>query len=173
MNAPANDMLLRKRLQHYPDDVLKATGLRWLLRHSWYLTPEMATVVIFSDAITDEQKRALLVNMTSERGPHLLKTLPGSLEELQLSSSFFVTVGICDSFIEVPVEQWANDPTYLEALKVVSNIPSVNDCAERGVALIQEFNETSKDESQKQCLLQVVEKHRKEFGSTSSDLEKA
>ena len=42
-------------------------------------------------------------------------------------------------------------------------INRINDRAERGVDLIQAFNETTKDESQKQYHLQVVEKHRKEF----------
>jgi len=40
----------------------------------------------------------------------------------------------------------------------------VNDVAERGVALIQEFNNIiTTDEEQKQMLLQVVETHRKKF----------
>jgi exopolyphosphatase/pppGpp-phosphohydrolase len=39
----------------------------------------------------------------------------------------------------------------------------VNDCAERGVKLIEDFNLTTTDETQKQYLLQVVEAHRKTF----------
>ena len=39
----------------------------------------------------------------------------------------------------------------------------VNEWAERGVALIQDFNSATKDEMQKQFLLQVVEQHRKNF----------
>src|SRR5208282_5687598 len=46
---------------------------------------------------------------------------------------------------------------------IVTKLPCVNDCAERGVALIEKFNSTTKDESQKQYLLQVVEQHRKTF----------
>ena len=38
--------------------------------------------------------------------------------------------------------------------------------AERGIQLIQQFNRSSKDEVQKQWLLQVVEQHRKHFSTT-------
>ena len=72
-----------------------------------------------------------------------------------MSSSFFVIAGICETFSKVSVKQWPNNnPIYHEALKVVSHIPSVNDCAERErerervFALIEEFNDTSKNESQ-------------------------
>ncbi|CAH1108321.1 unnamed protein product [Psylliodes chrysocephalus] len=43
----------------------------------------------------------------------------------------------------------------VDALKVV------NDTAERGIALIKKFNESVRDEQQKQLLLRVVEHHRK------------
>ena len=47
---------------------------------------------------------------------------------------------------------------------LIKNLTCVNDCAERGVALMQTFNESiTKNEEQKQFLLQVVEKHRKKF----------
>jgi len=40
----------------------------------------------------------------------------------------------------------------------------VNDCAERGIALVEEYNSSlTKDEEQKQFLLRLVELHRKQF----------
>ena len=48
--------------------------------------------------------------------------------------------------------------TNVKLLKVV------NDCAERGVALIQSYNGAlTNDETQKQYLLQLVSRHRKLF----------
>ena len=39
----------------------------------------------------------------------------------------------------------------------------VNDCEERGIALIKEFNKTTtKDEAQKQYLFRIVAQHRGE-----------
>ena len=49
------------------------------------------------------------------------------------------------------------------------NMACVNDVAERGVALIQMFNSTTKDEAQKQYLLQVVEQHQEQFPSCNRD----
>jgi len=41
----------------------------------------------------------------------------------------------------------------------------VNDLAERGVALVEEFNASlTRNEEQKQHLMQVVENHRHKFG---------
>ena len=46
----------------------------------------------------------------------------------------------------------------------VKNMTVVNDCEERGIALIKDFNNTiTKDETQKQYLLHVVAHHRKKF----------
>ena len=102
--------------------------------------------------------------METVRGKRLLTSLPRSVSELSISRSFFQTAGIDDSFLGVPVETWPNNASFKNAQSFVKNLASVNDCAERGVALIQAFNNSiTKDEEQKQYLLQVVEKHRKDF----------
>jgi hypothetical protein len=170
-DAAYNDVCLIQRLSSYQDSAITASGLKMMKRHSWYLSPELATLALFSDAVKVEDKKAMMLSITAERGSHLLKTLPEKIEELQVSSAFFNTMRINDSFLKLPVEQWKDDPNFMEATKLVSNIPCVNDCAERGVALIEDFNTTCVDEVQKQCLLQVVEQHRKEFGGCNrSDL---
>ena len=60
--------------------------------------------------------------------------------------------------------EWEDDPIFQSSLKLVSGISVINDFAERGVALIQDYNQLlTKDEQQRQCLLQVVEWHRRHF----------
>ena len=49
--------------------------------------------------------------------------------------------------------------TFVETVKVV------NDPAERGVKMIEDFMNTVKDEKQRQELLQVVENNRKKLAS--------
>ena len=132
--------------------------------HSWYLSPELAALALFSPLVTVSQKKALIENMTSERGTHLLKILPNTVEELKVSSSLFLILGI-DDILQIPIEDWEKNAIYKLAQNIISNIPCVNDCAERGVALIEEFNQSCFDESQKQWLLQVVESHRREFNT--------
>jgi hypothetical protein len=59
--------------------------------------------------------------------------------------------------------------SYIFALKTVNNLPCTNDCAERGVALVENFNNVAKDESQRQCVLQVVVKHRDTYSELTAD----
>jgi len=48
--------------------------------------------------------------------------------------------------------------------EIARSVKVVNDLAERGVALVQEFNSSlTRNEEQKQYLLQVVEQHRRQF----------
>ncbi|ESN97700.1 hypothetical protein HELRODRAFT_177756 [Helobdella robusta] len=75
------------------------------------------------------------------------------------------------SFLDVLVENWSDTPSFQVAAVFVKNLVCINDSAERGVALVQHFNETiTKDVEQKQFLLQVVEQHRKNFAEYTREL---
>jgi hypothetical protein len=71
------------------------------------------------------------------------------------------------AFDDVPVELWPETQSFVEASAAANHLACVNDCAERGVALIQDFNARAKDEVQKQYLLQVIEQHRRNFKGCS------
>ena len=79
------------------------------------------------------------------------------------------TAGIDDSFLDVPVEAWSDTPSFKDAAELISHMVCINDVAESGVALIQNFNISIKDETQLQYLLQVVEKHQKDFSNCNRD----
>jgi hypothetical protein len=173
VDAPYNDILLIQRLDDYNDVALKNVGLKMMLRHSWYLTEELATLSLFSQHLSCEEKKQLVLAIKDDRGLHLVKslqTLPHTLHELLISRSFFKTTAIDDSFLNIPVEEWPESESYKIAFKLISNLACVNDVAERGVALIQNFNATiTKDEEQKQYLMQVIEKHRHDFAKCNRD----
>ena len=102
--------------------------------------------------------------MKHDRGLHLVKPLTLTIGELSISRSFFKTTDIDDSFLYVDANKWSECQSYKTACEFVNNLPCVNDCAERGVALIQNFSATlTKNEEEKQYLLQVVEKHMCDF----------
>jgi hypothetical protein len=138
-----------------------------MLRHSWYLSQELATVSLFSKHLSCDEKAQLVSAIKDDRGLHLVKSLdclPHTLQDLSITRSFFKTTAIDDSFLDIPVELWSESQSYKIASDFISNLACVNDCAERGVALIQNFNATiTNDEEQKQYLLQVVDKHRHDF----------
>ena len=55
-------------------------------------------------------------------------------------------------------------PAILHAERIVKSLKVVNDMAERGVKLIQDYNTIlTKDEEQKQFLLQVIQEHRRMY----------
>lgn len=162
-DAPFNDIKLQMQIRDYDDTELVRVGLKMLKRHSWYVSPEMATAVLFSDKVDDAMKSQLVSTMTNERGPHLVTSLPQTVADLQISTSFFATAQLDSSFLTQPVNQWTDNDAYTTALNFVTNLACVNDCAERGIALIQQFNASTTDEEQRQYLLQVVDQHRKKF----------
>ena len=69
-----------------------------------------------------------------------------------------------ETFLSMEPSQWSDEPTYKLFLEKAEKMKVVNDCAERGVDLIQQYNNTlTKDEIQKQYLLRVVDMHRKTY----------
>ena len=70
------------------------------------------------------------------------------------------------SFLLKEPPDWSTDLTYLEMQEKACQMKVVNDCAERGIALVEEYNSSlTKDEVQKQFLFRLVDLHRKQFRS--------
>ncbi|ESO05461.1 hypothetical protein HELRODRAFT_195101 [Helobdella robusta] len=123
-----------------------------------YISPELATLALFH-----------LACLTKKR--LILSALPQSFDNLRASKTFFETSNIDASFLDVPVENWSDTPSFQVAAVFVKDLVCINDSAKREVALAQHFNETiTKDSKQKQFLLQVVEQHRKNFAEYNREL---
>ena len=57
---------------------------------------------------------------------------------------------------------WETNESYLRSKDILSSLRVVNDCAERGIALISQFNSlVTGNEDQRQCLIKVVDYDRK------------
>ena len=70
---------------------------------------------------------------------------------------FFQNLCIPDSFLKTPVETWNDSECYTDAEGIVKSLKAVNDTAERGVKLIQDYNTMlTKDEEQKQSYRSIV-----------------
>jgi len=155
-DAAINDIHLTGRLTAFDDKPLKNAGLN--VRHSWYLSPELATLALFSVS-----PLMTVENMTAERCFHLIATLPSSISNLYISHTYFDILDLDDSFLSVPVSFWPDTESFKDAVGIVSKITCVSDCAEHGVALISDFNACTKDETQKQYMLQVTKQHRNKY----------
>ena len=62
-----------------------------------------------------------------------------------------------NKIISVSPELWSGMASYTRAKELVAGLKVVNDCAERGVSLVQDYtNCLTRDEEQRQFLLQLV-----------------
>jgi len=86
----------------------------------------------------------------------------------QHTKQLFTAFDIPEHFLMNSPDTWCSDDDYIVGQRKVKSLKVVNDAAERGVALIQQFNGVlTNQEEQKQFLLQVVEKHRRDFPNTN------
>ena len=64
----------------------------------------------------------------------------------------------------MPARTWSDDPHYYLMRDTVTGMKVINDVAERGVKLIQDFADSvTKSEPQLQSLLQLVERHMRTY----------
>ena len=83
---------------------------------------------------------------------------------LSTTREFFNITGLSSQFLELDVEQWDDDNEYKSVKATVCSLKVINDIAERGVALMDEFNKLiTNDEEQKQYLLLVVQRYRQKY----------
>lgn len=175
--APRHDLQLLKDLTAYVDinqDVAKA-ALTKLQGHLWYLSEELVALALFDPLVTVEEKRQILTSLRTTVGdesPAKRPTLPSqTISGLQLrdmastnTRRFFQKLGLEDGFLSADPTTWLELEDYQTAAACVQGITVINDHAERGVALIQEYNQKlTQDEEQLQFLLQVVARHRMEY----------
>ena len=67
------------------------------------------------------------------------------------------------NFLKVNVKEWPQNEDYLKGLKIFKTLRVVNDTAKRAVHLTEYINLLTKDEIQKQYLLQVVSEYKKQY----------
>lgn len=171
--APANDLKFLKDLMQYDvNPIVKQAAVTAFARHLWYMSEVMVGLAFFDRAVEPQEKTQMLINMQEKEGSEepahrLVNT--GEYADKNLSDfvtmntrKFFTILGLPQSFLSLPHETWEDNADYKEAERVVQSLKVVNDTAERGVKLIQDFNAVlTKNEDEKQFLLQVVQEHRK------------
>ncbi|KAG8193947.1 hypothetical protein JTE90_011497 [Oedothorax gibbosus] len=86
----------------------------------------------------------------------------------------FLQFKLSTDFLKSDPSMWEQDLSFLKGKNIVRNLRVVNDTAERGVKLIQDYSNTiRKDEKQKQYLLQIISECRKIYPDVrKSSLEK-
>ena len=161
-------------------DVAKA-GLTKLQRHLWYLSEELVTLALFDPLVTVEENKQILTSLHTKVGdespakcPTLSSQAISGLQLQDMASTntrcFFQKLGLQDGFLDADPVTWLELEDFQTVAAFMQGIAVINDHAERGVALIQEYNRSlTQDEEQLQFLLQVVSHHRAQFPDSKKD----
>lgn len=176
--APYNDLLLLKTLIEYSsiNPAISKSTSRKFSNHLWYLSQELVSLAFFDSRVSSSTKRLMVSAMNKEEDGDMAhcKRISISLDSFKdrnledlvtaRSMKLLQKLDLPDGFLAVDPDLWDERDDYKQALETVKSLKVVNDHAERGVALIQEYNGLiTRDEMQLQFLLQVVEDHRRMF----------
>jgi len=152
------------------DPEISFAAKKVLEKHLWYLSDEAVGLALFSDKITSAEKLRIVNGMTTEPRERSVTGNATILKEgvklgdfaTRRTASLLQRLKFGDSFLTLPPEEWCGNKEYIDGRKRVRQLRVVNDTAERGVKLFEEFNKLlTNDEAEKQFLLQVVEANRK------------
>jgi hypothetical protein len=174
--APRNDLNLVESLTHYPDKDIANAASAAFGRHLWYLSELLVGFSFFDQDVSAEEKRKMVVALKEREGceqpskriPMFFQSSSKGLHDFVTKSTmrFFKILDLSEDFLEQDPSEWEKEASYQRSRETVHSMKVINDLAERGVALIQEFNSSiTRSEEQKQYLLQVVEGHRNAFGA--------
>ena len=180
ISAPNNDLKLIKSLIDYKDidkDISDATLYKFR-NHLWYLSPELCLLSLFDTEVEVSVKQKIVESLQtdprddeddtpkkfepSEFGIRALHDKSLDYFTNRQSLNLFTRFNLNKEFLKHDCNTWENNSSYIECREKLKNLIVVNDCAERAVHLAEEYvNTRSKDEDQKQYLLQFVDESRK------------
>ena len=170
--APANDLEFWNSLQSYLviDTEIATAAMKVVQNHLWYLSDELVGLALFSDRVTADEKQRMIKAMEKEPGKRQVRGNPTMMTEgvtlgdlaSKRTRKILSRLEIAESFVKLPPSLWPTNPDYQNGKERVKALRVVNDTAERGVKLFEEYNGLiTNDEEEKQFLLQVVEANRK------------
>ncbi|KAL4096532.1 hypothetical protein QTP88_021470 [Uroleucon formosanum] len=181
--APFQDLTFIKNLLNYIaiDKDTSQIAIKKFCGHLWYLSSELCGFAFFDEAVSIDTKRKMVKALNNEKSTSemLLTTQriiisPKNANELLekeiedfvcvKTNNLFKRFAINTDFLKLDPSTWRSNEDFQKSIVLLKKIPVINDVAERGVKLIEEYNDKiTKDESQKQYLLQVVSDYRKKF----------
>ena len=196
-DSPINDLKLLKKLTKTEESIKKndtvwpAQFLSLVVRareifenHLWYLSERLIPFSLFSDNLDVAEKQQLRKTMMKFEN-----SLPFAKQEMPFSSNLgrktlkdfvgqdswaiFQLLDSDSSFLKQPATKWETLESYQHAKKAISNLPVVNDAAERAFGLATETNTKAapKSEEKLQALYQVIRGVREKLRATATSTE--
>ncbi|KAL4126641.1 hypothetical protein QTP88_010853 [Uroleucon formosanum] len=143
-----NDMFLKKlELYEINDKEVAEKVIMKFINHLWYLSKECAAFSIFDERLSIETRMKMAEKQKQ----------PEKESQKRCYSSNNVFERFNEYFLKVQPNEWPNVEEYEKGKSIIHFLKVVNDTAERGVKLMQEYNDKfTTNEDQKQFILQVV-----------------
>ena len=179
-----------RQLINYEDidpEISKATAKKFS-NHLWYLAHETVGLSIFDDNVPtqvranmaqamleadkgdeeEEEKNEVKKYILHQKDFSFFTNLEFSSFVTNATKKLFARFSINTNFLSKNLTTWNYDPGYKSGPEKLQKTVVVNDVAERGVKLIQEYNNILiKDETEKQFVLQKVNENRKNYQSAT------
>src|SRR6218665_3498381 len=186
-DAPLNDLQLWHDLNMYTktDSGVAGAVITALDGHLWYLAEEIVPFALFSNLVSESEKRQIARQLLKVRGTEPLKTRTPVFPQLNASTRLIHLIGkksllmfnllnIESDWLGLPPAQWETVDNFQKAAMFVFHVKVVNDLSERAMKLITDFADTVTNyEDQLQFMLPVVEAHRRKLpGFTKETLKK-
>jgi len=177
-SAPRQDLQLLQKLVNYKrtNKTVASAALKVFMRHLWYVSETLVGLSLFDDEVDDETKISMVTALECAGADKPSKRILMEEKDSVISSKklnefvtsntrqLFNALDIPQQFLQQHPSMWKSLDDYRHGQNRVMSLKVVNDAAERGISLIQSFNAViSNQEEQKQYLMQVVEKHRRDF----------
>ena len=182
--APRNDLQLLKDLLAYSviNKAVASSATKTFMRHLWYLSETLVGLAFFDSEVSDAEK-VQMVAALSKSGEDSPSPRVESLDESIVSQlmlpdfissntvKFSAAMQTEMDFLQQDPSVWQSNERYIDGCHKIRQLKVVNDAAERGVSLIENFNTViTNQEEQKQYLLQVVEHHRQQFPASKKSV---
>ena len=90
------------------------------------------------------------------------------------SWTMFKLLGIDSSFVKCPVREWEESSSYLHGKQILSNLPVVNDAAERALGIATNMNTKTapKSNDQRQDIYKIVKGLQEKLGNVATSTER-
>lgn len=187
IEAPNHDLDFVKAIYEYrkKDAEISKILISKFSNHLWYLADETIALSFFDSNVNCEEKRLMarvLMNYKdADEKPFALKRYPlkpnhianfckMNLNELITPNTlqFFERFDISNSFLLEDPSTWDKNENYIYGKNKLSNLQVINDNAERGVKLMEDYNQVlTRNEDDMQYILQVVSDYRKKYPESS------
>ncbi|GBP55207.1 hypothetical protein EVAR_36789_1 [Eumeta japonica] len=155
--APNHDLEFLKQLIEYKeiDALISSATCEKMTSHLWYLNHELVVLSLFDDAVPLDMKKRIVdavktrdsIDSKVKRFEIDRKNINSIIQKdlsdfvSQKSLNLFKIFDLPYDFLDVDIELWASDESYKENEEYFKQMKVVNDVAERGVALVSEYNQ--------------------------------